>query len=147
MLPARVSAVTIGYLNLDRMLRFYEDLGWTSELHGGEFARFSTGGAMFCLYPSASLGREAGGQDHPADSGYRGVTFAVNVENRDEVDAGISAVRNAGGTVIAEPEDRDWGGRSGYFADPEGNAWEIAWVPGSSFDERGALIWPDAPPQ
>ena len=50
--------------------------------------------------------------------------------------------REAGAQVLAEPTDRDWGGRSAYFADPEGNAWEVAWVPGSTFDERGALIWP-----
>jgi uncharacterized glyoxalase superfamily protein PhnB len=54
----------------------------------------------------------------------------------------MDEVRRAGGTVSAEPVDRPWGGRSGYFTDPEGHAWEVAWMPGSSFDLRGALIWP-----
>ena len=45
----------------------------------------------------------------------------------------------ADGTVLAEPVDRDWGGRSAYIADPEGNRWEIAWAPGARFDGRGAL--------
>lgn len=56
------------------------------------------------------------------------------------VEDAIEAARVAGGRVLAEPTEREWGGMSGYFADPEGNVWEIAWVPGSAFDDRGALI-------
>jgi predicted enzyme related to lactoylglutathione lyase len=51
-------------------------------------------------------------------------------------------VRAAGGSIVKEPIDAVWGGRSAYFADPEGNLWEVAWMPGSSFDERGGLILP-----
>jgi uncharacterized glyoxalase superfamily protein PhnB len=58
------------------------------------------------------------------------------------VDEALKTVRGAGGRVLAEPVEREWGGRSGYFADPEGNVWELAWMPGATFDERGALIWP-----
>jgi uncharacterized glyoxalase superfamily protein PhnB len=54
----------------------------------------------------------------------------------DDVFAGFVA---AGATVVAEPVDRSWGGRSGYIADPEGNRWEIAWVPSAVFDNRGAV--------
>ena len=46
----------------------------------------------------------------------------------------------AGAVSVAEPADREWGGRSGYVADPEGNRWEIAWAGGAVFDERGALL-------
>lgn len=63
-------------------------------------------------------------------------------EREDMTDAAIEAAREAGGRVPAEPVARGWGGRSGYFADPEGNAWEVAWAPGSTFDERGGLIVP-----
>ena len=58
---------------------------------------------------------------------------------RDEVDIAYAAALAAGATAIMEPIDRDWGGRSGYFADPEGNRWEIAWAPGMQFDERGSV--------
>ena len=75
-------------------------------------------------------------------AGSRGVTLAVNVEERGMVDGAMAAAVQAGATVLKEPEDADWGGRSAYFADPEGNVWEVAWMPGSSFDERGALILP-----
>ena len=59
-----------------------------------------------------------------------------------QVAEALDAARDAGATVLAEPVKRDWGGVSAYFADPEGNAWEIAWLPGATFDDRGALIWP-----
>jgi uncharacterized glyoxalase superfamily protein PhnB len=47
-----------------------------------------------------------------------------------------------GGRVLAKPVAREWGGRAGYFADPEDNVWELAWMPGATFDEWGGLIWP-----
>jgi hypothetical protein len=73
---------------------------------------------------------------------FAGFTCAIVVQNEEMVDAAIELVREAGGRILAEPVAREWGGRSGYFADPEGNVWEIAWLPGSTFDARGGLIWP-----
>jgi uncharacterized glyoxalase superfamily protein PhnB len=57
------------------------------------------------------------------------VTLAINVDGRDAVDDGYTAALSAGATSVAEPVQRDWGGYSGYIADPEGNRWEIAWAP------------------
>jgi hypothetical protein len=51
----------------------------------------------------------------------------------------------AGATVLKEPTDADWGGRSAYVADPEGNLWEIAWVPGATFDAIGGMTLPEPP--
>ena len=70
------------------------------------------------------------------------MTLALNVEEKAQVDEVIAEVRAAGGRIVKEPIDADWGGRSAYFSDPEGNLWEVAWMPGSSFDERGGLILP-----
>ena len=78
----------------------------------------------------------------PEGDSFRGVTLAVNVESEDMVAAALETAREVGGQVLVEPVRRDWGGLSGYFADPEGNVWEVAWMPGGSFDERGAFIWP-----
>lgn len=139
--PARLSIVTLGVEDLARERSFYEALGWASHSDGDEFARFDVGGGVLTLYSLASLSEEAGlpvGGD-----GFRRVTLAVNVDSREQVDSVLGEVRRAGGTVSAEPVDRPWGGRSGYFTDPEGHAWEVAWMPGSSFDSRGALIWPE----
>jgi catechol 2,3-dioxygenase-like lactoylglutathione lyase family enzyme len=139
--PARLSVVTLGVEDLPRMRGFYGDLGWISHSEGDEFARFEVGGAVLTLYSLTSLAEEGGLP--VAARGFKGFSLAVNVDSRDQVDSVIEEVRRVGGTVSAEPVDRPWGGRSAYFTDPEGNAWEVAWLPGATFDSRGALIWPE----
>ena len=142
MIPARISIVTIGARDVDALATFYERLGWTVAASADDgFRAFATGGGVLTLYPLEALAQLAN-LDPPADAGYRGVTLAVNVEQGPLVDEAIQTARDAGATILAEPEDQDWGGRTGTFADPEGNVWEVAWMPGSSFDERGALILP-----
>lgn len=99
---------------------------------------FLLGGALLALYPLDELAAEAA-PDLPAPVGFSGVTLACNVDSQEEVDAAFTAAVAAGGQPIAEPVTRDWGGRSAYFADPEGNRWEIAWASSARFDDRGAL--------
>jgi hypothetical protein len=57
------------------------------------------------------------------------VTLAMNVATRVDVDEALAAAAEAGANVIGSPAEREWGGYSGYFADPEGHRWEIAWAP------------------
>ncbi len=141
--PARLSVVTLGARDVATLRAFYERLGWTTNTQpGGDFAAFPLGGAVLCLYDLAHLAAEAGGAPVPEPVAFKGFSLSINVEERDQVDQALDAARAAGATLLAEPIDRDWGGRSTYFADPEGNAWEVAWLPGAEFDERGALIWP-----
>ena len=140
--PAQLSVVTFGVRDLPAVRSFYEALGWESRSADDEFARFEIGGAVLALYPLEALAEEAR-MPPPADTErFAGFTCAVVVQSEEMVDAAIEMVRVAGGRILAEPAAREWGGRSGYFADPEGNVWEIAWLPGSTFDERGGLIWP-----
>lgn len=68
----------------------------------------------------------------PPTEGVRGFTLAINVDRRELVDETIQAARDAGGRVVKEPVDAEWGGRSAYFTDPEENLWEVAWVPPDS---------------
>jgi catechol 2,3-dioxygenase-like lactoylglutathione lyase family enzyme len=142
--PSRLSVATIGARDVANLRAFYERLGWTTNTEpGGDFAAFPLGGAVFCLFDMGSLAEEAGtAEPPPPDAGFRGVTLSINVDEKDDVPNALATAREAGATILAEPVDRDWGGRSAYFADPEGNVWEIAWLPGASFDDRGALIWP-----
>jgi uncharacterized protein len=139
-IPARLSVITLGVRDLELVRRFYEALGWRSHTAGDDFARFETGGAVLTLYSLGLLAEEAS-RPLPAE-GFRGVTLAVNVEREELVDQAIESARAAGAEILAEPVTREWGGRSAYFADPEGNVWEVAWLPGAAFDERGSLIWP-----
>ena len=142
-IPKRLSVVSVGTHDVPALRAFYESLGWPCTTPGGdEFAAFPLGGAVLGLYRADLLAGEAGGLTVPEKGAYKGVALAVNVEEIEMVDQALEAAAAAGATMLAPATTRDWGGRSGYFADPEGNAWEVAYVPGAAFDERGALIWP-----
>jgi catechol 2,3-dioxygenase-like lactoylglutathione lyase family enzyme len=141
-IPARVSIVTLGARDVHRLAEFYRRLGWKVAIAADDgFHAFETRGAVFTLWPLESLAGEAGVEPDTA-SGFRGVTLAINVEEGPMVDEGIEAARSAGATILKEAHDADFGGRTGIFADPEGNAWEVAWMPGSSFGDQGALVLP-----
>ncbi len=140
--PARLNILTLGVRDLPKVRGFYEALGWESLSEGDDFARFQTGGATLALFSLDLLAREANMRPSASTGSFPGFTCAVLVEDEAMVDEAIETVREAGGRVLAEPVAREWGGRSGYFADPEGNVWELAWMPGATFDERGGLIWP-----
>ncbi len=142
MIPARISIVTLGVRDLASMRAFYGGLGWEEGISTEGFAAFKTGGAVLALFPLDELARDANTVVPPGEGGFRGVTLALNVEEKGRVDEVVGTVRAAGGRIVKEPIDADWGGRSAYFSDPEGNLWEVAWMPGSSFDERGGLILP-----
>jgi catechol 2,3-dioxygenase-like lactoylglutathione lyase family enzyme len=138
-LPSRLSVVTLGVRDLPELRQFYSDLGWQQVPGSGDgWAGFLLGGVLLALYPLEGLAAEAA-PDLPRPTGFSGVTLACNVDGEEQVDAAFAAAVAAGATPVAEPVTRDWGGRSAYVADPEGNRWEIAWAPGAVFDDRGAL--------
>jgi uncharacterized glyoxalase superfamily protein PhnB len=116
---------------------FYRSLGWR-ENDGSDdaFTSFTLGRVRLALYPVGLLGAEAAPAEPIVVEGvWNGVTLALNVAERSEVDEVFRAATDAGARVVASPAERDWGGYSGYIADPEGNRWEIAWAPGfSDFD-------------
>lgn len=140
--PARLNVVTLGVRDLPAVRSFYEALGWESRSDDDNFSRFEIGGAVLALYPLDALAEEANMPPLTASDEFAGFTCAIVVQSEEMVDAAIEVVREAGGRVLAEPVAREWGGRSGYFSDPEDNVWEVAWLPGSTFDDRGGLIWP-----
>lgn len=141
-IPARLNVVTFGVHDLSVVRGFYQALGWKSRSANDRFARFETGGAVLALYPLDALAEEANMPSPTGAGRSAGFTCAIVVQSEEMVDVAIDRVRGAGGRVLAEPVAREWGGRSGYFADPENYVWEIAWLPGSTFDDRGGLIWP-----
>jgi uncharacterized glyoxalase superfamily protein PhnB len=143
-IPARISLVTLGARDMAAQRAFYRALGW-EEYAGADdtWAAFQTGGAILALFPMTGLAEDAHVTgDGP--EGFRGVTLAANVEQPDQVDDAIETARKAGATITKEAEQAFWGGRSGCFQDPEGNMWEVAWMPGSSFDAGGALQMPES---
>jgi catechol 2,3-dioxygenase-like lactoylglutathione lyase family enzyme len=139
----RITLITLGVRNLDRALRFYRDgLGWplSSASVAGEVAFFRSSGAILALYPFDLLATDA---QLPAEgSGFGGIALAQNVHERGEVDVILAQARAAGGSIIKAAVEADWGGYHGYFADPDGYPWEIAWNPGFPFAPDGSLDLP-----
>jgi hypothetical protein len=134
--PARVSVVTLGVAHVPRAATFYQALGW--EVSGEveeRFAVFRTAGARLALYSLEGIAEEAG--QTPAARGTMRVALAVNVERRELVDEALAAAVAAGGSVAAPAQERFWGGYSGYFADPDGHAWEVAFNPFWPLGEDG----------
>ena len=133
MIPARLSVVTLGARDLETLRGFYVGLGWPLAIELEDFAAFELSGAVLALFPLDQLAEDARVAAAVADDGgIRGFSLAINVERAEQVDATIEAARAAGGRVTKEAVTAEWGGRSAYFADPEGNFWEVAWVPPDS---------------
>ena len=130
--PARLTVVTLGARDLDSLKAFYSGLGWTLAIDLEDFAAFRTVGAVLTLYLLEKLAADGSVEAAAPQQGLRGFTLDINVERPEEVDGVIEAVKRAGGRVTKEPVTAEWGGRSAYFADPEDNFWEVAWVPPES---------------
>ena len=122
-----VSVVTLGVRDLARAREFYaERLGWPIQQEQDNWVCFLLGGGStaFALYPWDELAADAGSE--PDGSGFRGVTLAYVVRSDDRVDEVLAEAEAAGGTIVKPAQRAQWGGYSGYFADPEGYLWEIA---------------------
>src|SRR4051794_24545629 len=129
--PQRLMAVTLGARSVPALRAFYGTIGW-QENDGSDdtFTSFTMGSVRLALYPIELLRAEAAPGEPVIPSGsWNGVTLSVNVATRDEVDVGIAAAVAAGASALGSPVEREWGGYTGYFADPEGHRWEIAWAP------------------
>jgi catechol 2,3-dioxygenase-like lactoylglutathione lyase family enzyme len=126
----KLSLITLGVADLDRSLRFYRDgLGLPTENYDPEagVVFFRLEGMLLAIWPRAELAGDAGLS--PAGSGFSGIALAHNEPSREGVDAVFAEALAAGATVVKQPVDTFWGGYAGYFADPDGHLWEVAWNP------------------
>jgi hypothetical protein len=124
----RLSFVTLGVINLARATAFYRDvLGLPQKPTSTDISFFELGKTWLALYPRELLAQDA--NVAAEGSGFRGFTLAHNVRTREEVDSLLAHVASHGGRIVKPARDADWGGYSGYFADPDGFLWEVAWNP------------------
>ena len=141
-IPARLGLVTLGVADLDRSVAFYEALGWekaTASIEG-VIQWFRTADTNLGLFPYQDLADDA--QIHSPERGsFGGITLAINVERPEDVDAAIAAAVEAGGSVLKPGTDAVFG-RSGYFADPDGYPWEVAYNPEFPIGDDGRLTIP-----
>ncbi len=124
----RLSFVTLGVADLERATRFYEaGLGLTRLDSPPTVSFFELGRTWLALYPRQLLAEDAGVP--AAGSGFPGFALAHNVRSKAEADRLLEDAARAGGRIVKPAQEADWGGYSGYFADPDGFLWEVAWNP------------------
>ena len=125
----RISFVTLGVSDLDRSARFYRDVLGLPQLETPpSVCFFEMGQTWLALYPRHLLAEDAG-VPNDGGGGFPGFTIAHNVRSQQEVDELLAYVAEHGGRVVRPGSKADWGGYTGYFADPDGFLWEVAWNP------------------
>ena len=137
----KLSIVTLGIKNFQRSLDFYKNgLGWKPSRASDKIAFFPMDGVILALYPREKLAQDA--TVDSTGSGFSGITLAYNAKSQEEVDEVLHTVQSAGAKIIKQAQQVFWGGYSGYFADPDGYLWEVAWNPSFAFDEKDNLVSP-----
>ena len=148
----RASIITLGVADVAKARRFYEALGFkASAASQASITFFDAGGIVLALYGRAALAEDAHvaavAPTAPegfsgATQSFSGVTIAHNCRNEAEVDAVLAGAVTAGATLQKPAQKVFWGGYSGYFADPDGHLWEVAYNPHFAFDAAGRLRLP-----
>ncbi len=139
----RISIITLGVSDLGRAYEFYHHgLGLpTTRRPDSGILFFQTSGTCLALYPLEKLAEDISASDPPQRQGsFSGITIAHNTRSREEVDAVLARAVAAGATLLKPAQDVFWGGYSGYFADPDGYHWEVAYADSWQFNDDGSLV-------
>jgi uncharacterized protein len=130
----KLSLVTLGVADLERSVRFYEALGWrpTNRSAGDEVAFFEMGGVHLSLFGRRDLAEDIG-IDFEVGTQIPAITLAHNEPSAEDVERAFREFLAAGATILKQPKATEWGGYSGYVADPDGHIWELAFNPFSDW--------------
>ncbi len=133
-----LTVVTLGVKDFRRSVHFYKiELGWKGKVMD-DVAFFNLSGVVLALYPRHLLAKDVNVSSK--GKGFPGFTLAHNARSEKEVDAIFIAVRKAGAKIVKTPQKVFWGGYSGYFADPDGFLWEVAYNSFWKLDKKGRVI-------
>jgi uncharacterized protein len=136
--PARISIVTLGVADVARSVRFYQALGWQrASASMDEIAWFRTADTWLGIFGWDDLATDANLQG-ATRGGFGGMTLAINVESADAVDDALAQAVAAGGSLLKPGTDLPFG-YGGYFADPDGHAWEVCWNPSFPIGPDGRI--------
>ena len=137
----RISIITLGVKDMPLAIRFYRDgLGLpTDAKDDANIAFFQTTGTRLAVYPLQALADDIAPGTPLPQSAFSGITIAHNVRTKAEVTQVLKLAEQAGGKIVKQAQDVFWGGHSGYFTDPDGYHWEVAWSEQCQFDEYGAI--------
>ncbi|MEZ6094401.1 MAG: VOC family protein [Pirellulaceae bacterium] len=140
-IPSRINLITLGVSSVKDSTKFYETLGWVrSSVSNENVTVFCSNGTVLGLFNRTELARDVQVEDNKGS--FAGVTVSQNFRSEAEVDNAFQFAVANGATPIKEPQKVFWGGYSGYFADPDGHLWELAFNPFVEFDERDNLQVP-----
>jgi hypothetical protein len=143
----RISIITLGVGDLARSRAFYQRLGWRPSSAGNDaIAFFQAGGIILALYPRPELAKDALVNDadrSPEGQGFSGFTLSFNARTRAEVDHVLAEAKAAGAKILKPAQEAFWGGYSGYFADPDHFAWEVAFNPSFPIADDGSIDLPE----
>ncbi|RKU35183.1 glyoxalase [Candidatus Poribacteria bacterium] len=123
-----ITIITLGVADLQRAINFYQNgLGLPRKDESESIAFFDMTGTILALYPRDALAEDI--TISPEGTGFQGFTLAHNVASPEEVDLTLAEAVAAGAELVKPGQDAFWGGYSGYFKDPDGFYWEVAYNP------------------
>lgn len=141
MMNGRINIVTLGVADMQRARMFYEKLGWQASSASQEGVTFFQGnGTVLALFGRSDLAHDAEVADTP--TGFSALSLAYNAASKAAVDKVFAHALSCGAKALKKPQDVFWGGYSGYFADPDGHMWEVAWNPFFPQDTEGRITLP-----
>jgi catechol 2,3-dioxygenase-like lactoylglutathione lyase family enzyme len=138
-----LTVITLGVRDFAASVRFYEALGFERRVRatGDKVAFFDAGGVVLGLWHWSLLAEDEALPAEPV-SAYRGASLAWNCKSPAEVDAALARAMAAGAKLLRQPDKTDYGGYRGYFADPDGHAWEVVHAPMFPLSADGRLVLP-----
>jgi uncharacterized protein len=138
----RITLVTLGVSDVAASRAFYQRLGFELSSAGNEsVAFFDANGVVLALFGHDALAEDAHLPHHPAPE-FRGTSLAWNLGSEAETDAAMAHAVACGATLVKAPQKVFWGGYSGYFSDPDGHLWEVAYNPFFPLTEQGHISLP-----
>ena len=139
-----IHLICLGVSDMKTSIAFYKQIGFqTNEPDDAPpVIFFDTQGTKLELYPLDLLAKDIDEDNPPpvARGSFGGITLAITLRSEQEVDEYMNSVVAAGGTIAKTPQRVFWGGYSGYFQDPDGYYWEVAYSKNWNFDENGMLV-------
>lgn len=135
----RPHMITLGVKDIEKSTAFYHGFGLQlSKASEGDIALFDLDGIILALYPWEKLADDVSISQN--GSGFQGITLSYNVRNGREVNEVMEKARQVGAKIVKRAQKAVWGGISGYFEDPDGHLWEVAYNPFWTFDEHGNIV-------
>jgi len=141
----RFTVVTLGVSDMRKSIDFYEALGFARKFRatGEAVAFFDTGATLIGLFPWDQLAADVTLADQPRPRAFRGMTLAWNCRSEQEVDAVLDFALSVGAELLKPAHRTNYGGYSGYFADPDGHPWEVVVAPNIEVGDDRRVHLPD----